>query len=163
MNNNTYPIITYPQTFVPKTSNISHNQLKSLQVWWNNLSETWKQVFLANLAIQKKTVSDYNYFRSPWDSYMKSFSSAEDIDNHSLFCISNLSEINCNYTYIETLEPLSKLKNLKEIRCIGSNISSLRPLENLKFLEVLICFDTPIARKERRRFNTLKPSCLILY
>lgn len=163
MNKNTTYTTNYTQTYSLNSSKIDNSELKELKTWWNNLSETWKQVFLANLAIQKKSNQDYNYFRSPWDNYMKSFYSAEDIDNPTLLCILNLTEINCNYTQVNTLKPLEKLKKLKEVRCIGNNVFSLRHLENLSSLEVLICFDSPISKKERRNFSSLKPNCLILY
>ena len=94
---------------------------------------------------------------------MKSFYASENIDTLKLIGVLNLSKLNCNYTNIKSLAPLSKLRNLQEIWCSGTQVASLSTIESLQNLEVLICFDTALSQKELYRFSQVKSNCLMLY
>ncbi len=61
-----------------------------------------------------------------------------------IYELKNLQELNCSFTKIDSLEPISSLSNLQKLNCFGTKIDSLEPIYSLSNLQVLNCFGTNI-------------------
>ncbi len=66
-----------------------------------------------------------------------------------IYELKNLQELNCSFTKIDSLEPISSLSNLQKLNCSEINIDSLEPISSLSNLQELNC--------SRTKINTLDP------
>lgn len=88
------------------------------RIWWNNLNDTWQEVFLRELDMIGKKPS-----------------------NEDLIRIINLEQVDCDHYPLgdSNLEPLQKLKRLKSLS-VGStyisNIEALNELDSLEFVNL---------------------------
>lgn len=75
--------------------------------------------------------------------------------------LTGLETIFCDQTRIDTIGELSRMKALKSLNITKTNIRSLAPLDKLDKLEKLYCMNTPLSKKEIRRFKKLHPKCQV--
>lgn len=92
----------------------------TLEQWWVNLSDTWKQIFQRQVDMQ--TLSAREHLHRLVESEKVTFT-GEPVDN---------------------LEPLEEFVRLRELHFSGSNVKTLGPLQKLRTLISLRVNDNPI-------------------
>ena len=101
------------------------NETEALTNWWKELSLEWQ-------TILRKNLSNPNLSDSLQINDIKSITSIADLD---------LS----NNTYIQNLEPLSRLVSLTSLNLSGTNVNDLTPIRNLTELVTLNLSRTKIS------------------
>lgn len=145
-----------------------------LELWWKELSTSWKNVFKSELDID----------RSPNHSELEllldlkridcsdvAITSIEPLsvlrDLRILICRntkikhldkvivhSNLEELDCSRTKIYSLLPLTELRNLKKLDCSHTSIQSLDGLQESELLEEVLCTSTEVSSIEPLRHSS---------
>lgn len=145
-----------------------------LELWWKELSTSWKNIFKSELDIDRNP----NYSELELlvdlkridcsDSAITSIEPLSFLKNlRILICRntkikhldklighSNLEELDCSKTKIYSLLPLSALKNLRKLDCSYTSIQSLDGLQESEFLEELLCSSTEVSSIEPLRHST---------
>lgn len=96
-------------------------QTDDLQLWWNALAGSWKEVFLSAKSIEK------------------------DPDAIELQQIVDLTEIDLlKNSRLDNLIPLQKLYRLRSLKMDNTQITDLRPLEGMYSIQSLILSNNPV-------------------
>jgi Leucine-rich repeat (LRR) protein len=151
-----------------------NNEIVNLELWWKELSSSWKNIFKSELDIDKNpSLSDLKrlicFQRIDCSStaitsleplsvfqYLKilicsntSIKHLDKIASHS-----KIEEIDCSKTKIFSLLPLVEMKSLKKLDCSYTKIQSLDGLQELAQLEKLSCISTAISSIEPIRHSS---------
>lgn len=145
-----------------------------LELWWKELSTSWKNIFKSELDIDRSpNFSELEFLINLKridcsDSAITSIEPLSVLNNlRILICRntkikhldrltshSNLEELDCSKTKIYSLLPLSELKNLKKLDCSYTSIQSLDGLQESESLEELLCTSTEVSSIEPLRHAT---------
>lgn len=105
------------------------SEKEELTTWWNDLSYEWRSIFQNEIG------------------------ASDSVDFSAIKKIVNIEKLDVsNNTFINTLDPLTKLTRLKELNISNTQINSLIPLRNLTKLEILQFSNTPIASLEPLKY-----------
>lgn len=96
----------------------------SRREWWKNIDLTWKRIFKLSI--------DVNH--NPTD---------EELEQ-----MMNLEAIDCNNSYILSLEPLQRLRGLRKLNCSKTKIRTLDKIKDLVLIDELDCSNTDISSLE---------------
>jgi len=152
--------------------------------WWDNLSLEWQSIFNKNYGISKPVTKEklhqlinqtrlsiaYNQNISSLEP-VRMLHRLEEIDlQHTLINdlaplsgLANLESINLNQSKITSLKSLSSLNNLETISFIDTKINNLNPLLASNNIKRIYCDRSEITTKDVLSFNSLHPTCLIIY
>lgn len=93
-----------------------------LNRWWNNLSESWKNVFKEQPGLKSK------------------------ISSENLHHLVEQESLHIKDAPVNNLAPLSEFVRLKELHFSGTAMTSLSPIENIKSLKSLHATNSPIQK-----------------
>lgn len=117
----------------------------TLLQWWQNLSADWKKVFSSMVPVSGTPERE--------ELHQVAGINRIDINNHPVIknleplqMLTNLEELHCAFTGVDTLGPLADLVQLKVLDVSFTRINSLAPLRYLSRLEELNCSHTRIGR-----------------
>jgi hypothetical protein len=114
----------------------------TLVTWWNELSEDWKEVFKAQVAINPKTRKEDLHRLVELESLQ--FKDAPVNDLAALGVFVRLQDLNFSGTALSDIAPLSNIKSIKKLYATNSPIRDLSPLGLLENLEDLDISNTPV-------------------
>lgn len=107
----------------------------TLQLWWEKISEEWKQVFIKNLELEgcfSERDIEYVFTLTELDC-----SSSNIQDLAPLYYLTQLEKLDIGNTSIQDFSPIRSLPDLKELNATFSSALDLRVLAGLKKLEIL--------------------------
>lgn len=112
-------------------------QSENLSLWWNQLSDNWKEIFKGIVKIAKENPSkeelaEVGYINALNISGRSDLNSLEPL--RPLIFLQNLQANNCP---IETLDPLRDLRDLQQLNVANTKVSNLEPLSQLSNLNIL--------------------------
>ena len=112
-------------------------QSENLTLWWNQLSDNWKEIFkgYVNIATNdptKEELAELGYINNLNIGGRSDINSLEPI--RPLIFLQSLDANNCP---IVTLEPLRNLRDLHQLNIANTEITSLEPLSQLTNLSLL--------------------------
>ncbi len=83
--------------------------------WWSSLEEPWQAIF-------RKAIGVWN---EPTETELET--------------ILSLTQLDCRWNHLTSLEPLRALTGLQSLNCIGNHLTSLEPLQACTGLQTLNC------------------------
>lgn len=127
----------------------------SLENWWNELSDSWKEVFQAQISINPKSRREDLHRLVELEALHVKDAAINDLS--SLIAFIRLKELDFSGTAISDVSPLSNIKSLKSLHATNSPIRELEPLSVLTTLEDLDISNTPVEDlKPLRSLQNLK-------
>lgn len=114
----------------------------SLENWWNEISDGWKEVFRTQVSIDPKSRREDLHKLVELESLHFKDASVSDLSALSAFV--RLKELDFSGTSITDVSPLSSIKSLKSLHVTSSPIRELEPLSVLTTLEDLDISNTPV-------------------
>ncbi|MDD4374087.1 MAG: hypothetical protein PHG67_09240 [Bacteroidales bacterium] len=118
-------------------------QTPELKLWWGNLTETWRDVFMQSVPVdvnpgaqQLQLIADLKEIE---------IEGSEFVSLQPLTKLPYLERLKVNTSAISDLSPISDKKWLRQIEITGSPVVNLKPLSGLKQLEVLNIESTPVS------------------
>jgi len=115
----------------------------ALQVWWGNLSESWKKLFIQAVGAAT-TPSPEDWHRMVYLKRLAIDRKPEIISLQPLKPLLRLETLTLNQTGVQSLAGLETLQTLRSLSFSRHAISDLTPIGRLEFLEELDCENTPV-------------------
>ncbi len=135
---------------------------EQLRRWWDNLPETWQQVFRKYVditdTISIETIAEISNLAKLDLSGNQEIVSLEPLRN-----LIWLQSLDISNTRIANIEPVKFARNLKELNISNTQVNSLTALADMDDLEALNCDNSAVAPQEVDQFIIENPDCLVIY
>jgi Leucine-rich repeat (LRR) protein len=126
------------QTSKPVEKSVQPKQPRIVKEWWEDLNDTWKEIFKDVGIDGKSTDSDLEKIVN-LDCRRKQLSDLKPLSK-----LTKLEELNCWDNQISNLGPLTALTKLHRLECGKNKISDLEALTKLTDLQVLYCHENQL-------------------
>ena len=114
----------------------------TLETWWNELPDAWKEVFQAQVPIRPKTRSEDLHRLIELESLHFKDASVSELSSLSPFV--RIKELDFSGTGISDVSPLTTLKSLTTLHATNSPIRELGPISAMTTLVELDISNTPV-------------------
>lgn len=157
---------------------------QKLEIWWNQLPEVWKNVFIKFLP-EKDTITkeelhlllQIDTLNLSGDKNIRNLEplamlnqltrlnlSGTSVSNLGpLTAMGGLRELNVSHTAVRSLRPLEKLRSLKRINLGFTAVSNLTPLENNTNLVSIDADQSGVKKQDVLAFRRKNPQTLVIY
>jgi Leucine-rich repeat (LRR) protein len=132
------------------------DEKSEMRIWWNELSDNWKEVFGKEMVIDESTrLNQVTIFHDSTGMVNGVERNVDPVKFYGLLAqIINRKELSiAGNSTITDLGPLSKLSLLKNVNLSNTQVVDLMPLRNLNGLEILDISGTQVNILDPLRYN----------